>query len=308
VSARAGAWVGWGVAVAAVGAIAFVRPAAAERFHRLRTTADVYPLPPPEQTVVASLGFRAALADALFAHVLVSYGLHFQEKRRFEFVGDYLDAMNALDPTFRDPYRFADTFLTMQPEPPRLEQYVKAREIVLRGTANRPYDTELWLSAGQYLAYLAPPYLPTEQMRREWKIEGARLLSRACELASKNQNVPYHCISAAALLENVGEREAAIESLTRLLAVTDDPEIEKMALGYLQRKLSERQSDKEKRRRDAFRAAWKGDLPFISKDLMLLIGPRVDTSACAGPTHPGGGACASTWRDWALRVDPTPGG
>jgi hypothetical protein len=303
---KAGSRVAWAVAIVAGVAISVVRPPAAERFHLLRTTADIYPLPPPEQTVVASLGFRSALADAIFAHVLVSYGLHFQEKRRFEFVGDYLDTINALDPTFRDPYRFADTLMVMQPEPPRLEHYVKAREILLRGTANRPYDTELWLTAGQFLAYLAPPYLPTDQMRREWKLEGARILSRACELASKNENVPYHCITAAALLESAGEREAAIQSLTRLLAVTDDPEIERMAIGYLQKKLSERQSEKQARRRDAFRQAWKSDLPFISKDMLLLLGPRTDTASCAGPARAGSDACVSTWRDWAARADPTP--
>ncbi|HEX7668852.1 MAG TPA: HAT repeat-containing protein, partial [Polyangiaceae bacterium] len=146
----------WVVAFTCALGIAFVRPTLAARFHRLRVTADVYPLAPPDQMVIASLGWRSALADAIFAHVLVSYGLHFQEKRRFEFVGEYLDTVNALDPLFRQPYRLADTLLVLAPEPPKLEHYEKAREIFLRGLAHFPYDSELWLTAGQYLAYLAP--------------------------------------------------------------------------------------------------------------------------------------------------------
>src|SRR5690606_9161983 len=85
------------LALSAAG-IHFTRTALADPFQRLKITSDVYPLPSPEQTVVLSLGYRAALADLLYAHVLVSYGLHFREKLLFESVGDYLDTINELDP------------------------------------------------------------------------------------------------------------------------------------------------------------------------------------------------------------------
>src|SRR5262245_10093935 len=114
------------VVVAACVAIASVRPSLAARYHQLRVTGDVYPFGSPEQVVVESLGYRAALADAIFAHVRVSYGLHFQEHRRFEFVGDYLDTVTTLDPTFRDPYRYADTLLVLSPEAPRPADYERA--------------------------------------------------------------------------------------------------------------------------------------------------------------------------------------
>lgn len=296
----------WAVALVAALGIAVVRPVVAARFHKLRVMADVYPLATPEQMVVASLGWRSALADAIFAHVLVSYGLHFQEKRRFEFVGDYLDTVNALDPEFREPYRFADTLLVLSPERPRLEHYEKARQILLRGLARLPYDTELWLTAGQYLAYLAPSNLPTQEMRNGWRLEGAKILSRACELASNNGNVPYHCIAAASLLESAGEREAAIRSLERLLAVTDDPEIERMAAGYLEKKLGDRNKEQDERRRALFRDAWKADLPFVPKNEILVLGPSTDVARCAGPGHSDELACATTWADWARLADPAP--
>ena len=90
-------WAAFGGVVLAIVLVAFARAPLNETFHEVKVGTDVYPLPSPEQTVVLSLGYRAAAADALYAHVLVSYGLHFQEKRRFEFVGNYLDTINALD-------------------------------------------------------------------------------------------------------------------------------------------------------------------------------------------------------------------
>ena len=294
------------VALAACVAIALVRPGLAARFHELRVTSDVYPFGSPEQVVVQSLGYRSALADAIFAHVLVSYGLHFQEHRRFEFVGDYLDTVTALDPSFREPYRYADTLLVLSPETPRLVDYERARVLMLRGLETNPHDAELWLTTGQYLAYLAPPNLPDENKKREWRIEGAKIMSRACELASRNENIPYNCIVAAGLLNQSGEREAAIESLQRLLAVTDDPEIQRLALGYLSKKLSDREKEQAEARRERFRTAWHADLPFVTKDLLLVVGPRFDPAECAGP---GGGrreGCSTSWKAWREAAERRP--
>lgn len=286
------------IAAAACVAIALVRPGLAARYHDLRETSDVYPFGSPEHVIVQSLGYRAALADAIFAHVRVSYGLHFQEHRRLEFVGDYLDTAIALDPSFRDPYVYAETFLVFSPEAPRIADYERARDIMLRGLKVFPYDDQLWLSTGQYLAYQAPPFLPDLDKKRQWRLEGAKILSRACELASRNENVPYNCIGAARLLQEAGEREAAIDSLRRLIEVTDNPEIQKLALGYLAKRLDAREKEHAEIRREQFRTAWQSDLPFVTKDLLLIVGPRFDPSRCAGA---GGGrreGCSTSWRAW----------
>lgn len=292
----------WGLVLVASVAIANVQPALAARYHRLRVTSDLYTLGTPEHVVVASLGYRAALADYLFANLLVSYGLHFQEKRRLEFTGQYLDTINALDPKFRDPYRFADTLLVLSPVPARPSDYVKAREVLERGLKNRPFDTELWNTAGQFVAYLAWPYLPQE-LKPEWKRAGAKMLARACELASNNSNIPYNCIVAATLLDESGEREAAFESLKRLLAVSDDPEIHDMALRYLGQRLGERERQRAQQRQAAFQKLWQRDLPFVSKDMLLLMGPPLNVAKCAGAEHSGEPACATSFREWGRVTD-----
>lgn len=303
-SERVGHRASWAAVLAGAMGVAALRPGLAGTYHRLRATTDVYGLPPPGPLVVASLGYRSALADLVFSHLLVAHGLHFQENRRLEFTAQYLDAVTALDPRYVEPYRLADTLLTLTPEGARLEDFQKAREVLLRGVAERPFDAELHLIAGQYLAFLARPHLPDVAMREEWKLEGARLLSRACELADRNSNIPYHCIVAAQLFERGGEREAAIESLRRVIAVTDDPEIERLALGYLRTRLSEREQERQDRRRRLFREAWKADLPALSKNAMLALAPAFDPARCAGAeggTRPG---CETSWRAWAERNDP----
>lgn len=289
-----------GIAALVIGVVRF---RIAEQFHRLKARNDVYALPSPEQTIVMSLGYRSALADLLFAHVLVSYGLHFEEKRRFEFVGNYLDTINALDPKFRRPYRYADTLLTLQPVAPPLESYFKAREILERGLRELPYDAELWSMTGQFIAYLAPAQFSNEKTKQEWRLAGARTLAHACELVGKNENLPYHCITAARLLSRAGQREAMIQFLERVLTVTDNPEIRNLALGYLEKTVGERERARVEARYRRLRALFDKDLPFVSKDLWLVLGPPFDAAACAGPGHANEPGCATTWQAWEKLVE-----
>jgi tetratricopeptide (TPR) repeat protein len=281
--------------------IAHIRPRLAGTFHELRVTSDIYALPSPEQTIAMSLGWRAALADLIWAHVLVSQGLRFQEKRRFEFLGNYLDTINALDPKFSEPYRLADTLLTLQPVKPRLEDYDKAREILERGMRELPYDAQFWTTAGQFLAYLAPPHFDDPKRKNAWRMAGAKVLARACELISDNENLPYHCITAAGLLNRAGEREATIQFLERVLAINDDPEIRDMALKYLQHATGEREREQAERRLERMRELGQRDLGFAGKDLFFVIGPPFDPFACAGPERSREQECATSWQDWARR-------
>lgn len=291
-----------GVAIAAAtAAIALLRPKLAEQFHQVSTRSDVYALPSPEQTVVLSLGYRAALADLLLAHVLVSYGLHFQEKRRFEFVGDYLDTITTLDPTFRRPYLFADTLLTLQPVAPRWSDYERARALQQRGLEALPHDGELWTTVGQFWAYLAPSATNDPAVQQEWRLAGARTLARGCELIGGNENLPFHCITAAAIFTRAGEREATVAFLQKVLAISDDEEIRRIAIGHLQRVLGEGEVERVNARFEVFRKRWGADLPFVRKDTLLIIGPAFDPSYCSGAGSTAAEACVTSWRDWGDR-------
>lgn len=269
-------------------------------------TREVYPLPNPEQVLVLSLGYRAALADFIYAHVLVSYGLHFEERRRFEHVGRYLDTVTTLDPTFRQPYLFADTLLTVQPVEPQRGDYHQARRLLRRGTENLPYDQEVWFVAGQFLTYIAPPRLEDKEEKAEFRLEGAKLLARACELVTDNPNIPQHCLTAANLLHRAGEREAMMQMLSRTLAVVDDETVQQRALAALQKWGTEQELERFEARRRAFEDLWQADLPFVSKDRLLLLGPPLRALQCVGDSAvlfdrlPVPTACATTWHEWSV--------
>jgi tetratricopeptide (TPR) repeat protein len=290
-----------GVALFAALAIGSVRARVAGLFHQAKTDHDTYTLPSPQQTVAVSLGWRSALADLVYAHVLVSYGLHFQEKRRFEFVGNYLETVNELDPKFRAPYRFADTLLTLGPIAPREKDYYQARKILERGMNELPYDSELWNTAGQFMAYLAPTAFKDPKVKEEWRLEGARRLARACELIGSDENIPFHCITAAGIFSKAGQREAMIQFLQRLLVVSDNDDIRQLALGYLGKVAGERERDEAEWRDQRFMVAWGKDLSHVTKNMVLVVGPPLDAAKCAGAPARYAPECAATWRSFGER-------
>jgi hypothetical protein len=271
----------------------------AEAHQRVTAEHDVYLLPGPTQTKALSLGYRAAVADLIFGHVLVAAGIHLGQKRLFEFADLYLETINELDPKFRDPYRYADAILTLQSVPVPEEMYRKARRLLLRGTREFPYDQALWASAGQFLAYLAPGQLKNPTEATEFRQEGARILARACELIGTNENIPYHCVTAASLFSEMGNRAAAQASLEKLLIVSDDPELRSMARGQLAAMGIQAHAER-------FEQLKKDDLPFVSHSGLAALGPRFDPAACAGkrsraPDDP----CATTFRE--RLAEPGPG-
>src|SRR6478735_9909947 len=136
------------VALIAIAALTVnrLRPPLNTAFLGSKTANDVYTLPPTAQLSAMSLGYRSALADLIFAHVLVSSGIHFQEKRGFEFVGKYIETINELDPKFEAPYRMADGLLTLQSKAVGPEAYRQARRILERGMREFPFNQALWAS------------------------------------------------------------------------------------------------------------------------------------------------------------------
>jgi len=278
--------------------VAGSRAKLADVYRRVSSRHDVYLLPPPEQTRALSLGYRAAAADLIFGHVLVSAGIHLGERRLFEFADRYFDTINVLDPTFRDPYRYSDAVLTLQSVVVPEELYRKARTILRRGTQRFPDDQALWASAGQFLAYLAPGQLKNPAEAEEFRQEGARMLARACELIGSNENIPYQCITSAGLLTDAGHSQAAQDVLQKLLVVSDNPEIQDNARAQLAAMGVQAHAQRlEQLRRE--------DLPFVSHAGLAALGPRFDPAACAGKPRSGANdPCATTFRE--RLADPSP--
>lgn len=269
--------------------IASVQPGLAQSTHKLRQRDDVFLLPPPNELRAMSLGYRAAAADLLWAKLILEYGLHWQERRPFPDATRYVDGLIALEPGFPALYKFVDTLLVYPPPPGGTAEDARtARRYLEFGTKERPYDADVWLRYGQFVAFLAPSFLTDEAEIDRWRIEGARAITRAVELGSDAQR----SLAATSILDRAGERSANIARLERSYAMTDDPEIRAQILRRLAKLNATAEAEKATGVVDR---EWRIHYGFLSRGLTLLLGPRRSPTACAGPASHEQRGCAKDW-------------
>ncbi|HRI70868.1 MAG TPA: hypothetical protein PK156_41830 [Polyangium sp.] len=284
--------------------ISSVRANVARLHAQAKETSDVNLLPPPDQVVALSLGYRAALADILWAQVLVGQGLRTMERRRYDTVTDLLDTINALDPQFRDPYVWSDALVTIQVGEATLEDVYRTRAILERGMKNRPLDPDLWRTAGQFITFIAPAtFLKDEKEQMAWRLEGARILARSAEMGGDTGYAGWSAISSAGILSRQGERDAAIRLIQRTLAVTEDEELKDLLQRQLASLIGETKIEAYKRRQTELIEISRHDLPFVNKTTLHILGPPFDTAYCAGGKVQPDKRCAITWNAWAAADD-----
>jgi tetratricopeptide (TPR) repeat protein len=274
-----------------VAGVAFTQPSLAESIHAAKDREDVYVLPPPAQLEVGTLGYRAAAVDMLWVKLRVEYGMHFVEKRAFPDVTHYMDAILAIEPDFAPVYKYADTMLCYHEGYGSEADARAARAYLERGIEARPDDHEVWLHYGQFLAFMSPTFLHDANEIDRWRQDGAKALERAVELGDD----PTRSISAANLLNQHGEREAAVRALERAYAMTDDPKTREL----IAFKLGNLHADdaRERATRDVafIEEKWRTRWPFVARGTSLLLGPAPDPLACAGPKGAHRVECASDW-------------
>jgi tetratricopeptide (TPR) repeat protein len=284
--------------------IGLVRPRAAASVAAVREESDSYPLPPPDQLEVVSLGYRSAAADLIWAYVMVAQGLRLSQHRRFEHGERYFQSIFALEPTYRRPYLLLDTILTFGSTKGTPEDAWAARRLFEFGLAQRPTDAQLHVQAGSFMAYLAPGLLP-ESEHQAWRLAGANLLLRAAELGA-TEATTWSGLAGVAVLNRNGQREAAIAYLERVFEINEDPAIRNEIARQLRGLKGEETLDRAQASARRFETAWRSDLPFISRPMMLLVGPAADPAACAGAGHGAEVACARDWRSWTERGTKNP--
>lgn len=274
---------------------------------KVKETADLYVLPPPSSVVKLSLGYRAALADYLWADTLVQQGLRVAERRRYDHLLLYIETINELDPSLRDPYLLVDALVTFQfGETPHWE-LVKTRQILERGAREHPLDGEIWLNLGQFVTFIGPGgYLTDPAEIEAWRAEGARYLARAAELSGDQSNIAWQALAGATILNRKGERDASIRFLKRTLAVTEDDELRNDLLRRLEALLGEEQIDTQRQREEEFRRVWGDSFRFVSRTALLVLGPQPDVGRCAGEAGAKLRTCARTWNQRFHEMSPSP--
>jgi tetratricopeptide (TPR) repeat protein len=307
--------------VAALGlAVALGSQRAGRRAHgEVALGDDAYLLPPPAQLERLSLGYRSALADLLWADLLVTQGLRLGERRRYGIGVEYLRAITRLDPEWRDPYRLAQPLVTLQTEKAPLDEVLELKEILVEGLKRRPTDAELHLVVGSFMVYVAPDGYLSErpELAAAWREEGAEYLARAAELAPEDSSIVWQAIGGDRFLIQTGQLDRAIELYTRVLATTEDPELRVRIESNLALMRDDRLSMAQKVRESERKAragvinrALSAAYPVLAErnrlaSLAFLMPRPRDSSRCAGGARASGSAleCARTWSSFAT-IDP----
>ncbi len=277
--------------VAALG-VARLQPRLAATTAAIKLREDIYLAPPPAELRAATLGYVAAATDLLWAKLLVEYGIHWGEHRSFPDLNHYLDALLALDPKYKPLYDYVDSMLVYRPLHGTEEDARAARAYLEQGIAALPYDPDVWVHYGQFIAFLAPSFLLSEEERDRWRQEGAVALTHAVELGA---DVNMTLSATTMLGRRFGERDAAIRALRRAYALTEDDAIRAEISAKLEILQGNQERDRAEEVIQSIEGQWRRDLPFVPRGEYLLLGPIDDTAACAGLPSSTRRPCAKSW-------------
>jgi tetratricopeptide (TPR) repeat protein len=279
---------------ASVFGVARLQPRLARTVHSVKEGDEVYAFPPPAELRLSTLGWDAAAVDLLWAKLLVEYGIHWAEHREFHDVPKYVDAILELEAAYEPVYRYVDTMLAYRPLQGTEDDIRKARAYLERGTRERPQDARLWMRYGQFLAFIAPSFLHTDGDRDAWRKAGATAIGRAVELGADAEGA----LTAASILTRSGETQAAIRYLERAYALTPATSDVHESIGRrlaMLEVMARRDATDEAAR--AIRDRWQENLPFVTRDQYVLLGPKVDVLRCTGLEAAEDGSCARHWSD-----------
>jgi hypothetical protein len=276
--------------VACAAGIGVLQPRLARTAHELKESGDVYSLPPPAVLHAATLGWDAAVVDLLWSDLLIDFGTHWAEHREFLETPRFADAILEIEPTYAPIYRYIDSMLAYRPLQGTVNDVREARAYLERGTRERPQDQDLWMEYGQFIAFIAPSFLTDHDEIARWRKEGAEAMGHAVELGGQ----PDRALTAATMLSSAGASQAAVEYLERAYEFTEAPSMTSVheAIG---RRLAALQAIGVRDAADATARAiderWQAELPYVSRDRYLVLGPEVDAPRCAGLAGANDPAC-----------------
>jgi hypothetical protein len=294
------------VVVAALGAalIGARQADLASRTFKVKQREDVILVPPPDELRVMTLGYDAAAVDYLWGKLLVEYGTHVLAKSPLE-VERYLDAILALEPDYAPLFRYVDTLVAYRPRGGKEVDAWTARKYLKQGTEARPYDHRVWMQYGQFVAFLGPSFLASEEERDRWRQEGAKAIARAVELGGDTDR----SLSAAGVMMRFGDRDATIRHLRKAYALTDDENLQRDILQRLAALSATRERDEAESDAKLLDQQRRREAPFLKQPEFRVLGPFPDTSTCAGLEGGTRPECATTWaeareRRQFFRLDP----
>lgn len=250
----------------------------AARVALARETDDVSLLPAPDRASLVALGFDSAFGDFVWARLLVDYGTHLQERRRFPGVRAAIDTLLTLDPASSRVFRFVDTLVLFQAKKGIEDDARYVRRVLEAGLDARPGEAARWVSYAQYLAHLGPSFLTDANEIREWELRAGEAYTRALELGAAVDDTR----AAVSIFDRTGAGAAQRAYLERAYALATDDE--KPVLEARLRKLDATTATERIRRHDeALERERLAELPSLGVATFRLL--RRPAHACPLPAE-----------------------
>lgn len=263
---------------AALAATRWVRLIAFREHQQSQRYEDVYYLPSAAWLPVMSLGYRQALADLLWCRSLVYFGQELSQRGQVRYVFEYTDAILALDPSFRQAYRWVATAALYRPVDTDVEVGLRAARYLEEAVRRWPEDGELEWDYGSLLRFELAPIARDAAQRNALYERAAPHLEAAARLGA---GPPWLALISAGLLNRLGRTEQAIQHLEEIYATASDDAVRAELAARLTVLRGQRDMEAVRAAIREFEQSHQRSYPYLSPDLFLWVGPRPSSEAYA---------------------------
>lgn len=259
---------------ASVSGVATLRPRLNHTYDRAPTVVDEARVPIPPVARALCLGHVEWAADVFWVNAQIYYGEALLGRLPGRFTRAYADTIIALDPRFREGYRWAALALTSRSVEAMRQDVEDAVRYLRRGHAAFPEDSEMELDLGYTLAFeLAPWHRNDASVHQRYKLEGARHMGRA---VLAGWGPPWLGLTVAAAFQQGGQPAEALEYLRGALPRAEDDVLRQRIEARIATILSQAPGvDPLVRMSAEADRARRGEYPYMPSGLYLFAGPRV---------------------------------
>ena len=214
-----------------------------------------------------SLGHRPALADWFWVRGALYFASEIEHRRGFEWLGEYLDLVIALDPGFVDIYRWGGTALILRTDQVTVADVELANEILERGADRFPDNWRLPHMAAANCSYYVANPTPAEAV----ELDACR--RKFLNMAAWRPGAPFYIALTLSALED-GDNDRFCDLLVdAYFSHATDPvmrqQVERRMTGGLcagtmtAQKLGAYQAE--------FDNIWQRTFPYLEPDLVVHI-------------------------------------
>lgn len=243
-------------------------------YARVPVVVDEARVPLPAMARALSLGHTEWAADFLWINAQIYYGESLVSRLPGRFTRAYADTIIALDPRFREGYRWAALALTARTVTRDVNDVRDAVAYLRRGHQAFPSDGEMQVDLGYTLAFeLAPAVRADPAAYRRAKVEGGHHLGRA---TVSGWGPPWLALSAATALSQGGAPREALEYLRGVLPRVEEEALRERIEQRIAGILSESPgADALVQSAAALEGRRRAEYPYMPATLYLFVGPRV---------------------------------